>query len=214
MYGKLVASYRLLFGLLTLGVFVERLFAGADLGRLLSFFTIQSNVIGGAVLVWGAVAILRGREESRGLSSLRGAAATYLITTGVVVVVLLSDVDPAGLDTPGYVDVVMHKILPVVMLIDWLIVPPANRLGVTDAATWLIYPLAYAAYTLIRGPFADWYPYPFIDPREKGYGHVAVMCAGITVWFVALAAALVRIGNLLRNRAPRTGRPLPTSPGR
>ncbi|HEY1176183.1 MAG TPA: Pr6Pr family membrane protein, partial [Phytomonospora sp.] len=161
----------------------------------------------------GAVALLRGRAETPGLSSLRGAAATYLITTGVIFEVLLSDL-VADLDTPGYVNVIMHQVLPVAMLLDWLVSPPANRLGAKDAAGWLIYPLAYAAYTLIRGPVVDWYPYPFIDPREKGYGHVAVMCGGITVWFVALAAALTWSGNLLRRRARPSERPLPTSPGR
>lgn len=214
MRGKLVAGYRLVFGLLTLAVFVERLFVSTNVVNLLSFFTIQSNVIGGVVLVWGAIAILRGKPETPGFSSLRGAAATYLITTGVVVVVLLSDVDTTALDAPGYVDLVMHKILPVVMLLDWLIAPPANRLGPKDAASWLIYPLAYAAYTLIRGPFVDWYPYPFIDPRANGYGYVAVMCGGVTVWFVALAAGLAWLGNRLTSRERPSERPLPTSPGR
>lgn len=219
MRGKLVAGYRLVFGLLTLGTFVFYLFdrvgdAGFSVANYVSYFTIQSNVVGGAVLVWGAVRIFRGVDETHGFSSLRGAAATYLITTGVVTVTLLSDVDPTQLDTPGYIDVIMHKILPVVMLLDWLIAPPANRLALKDAATWLIYPLVYAVYTLIRGPIVDWYPYPFMDPRERGYGYVAVMCGVVTVWFVALAGVLAWGGTRLRNRARPSERPMSTSPGR
>jgi hypothetical protein len=39
---------------------------------------------------------------------------------------------------------------------------------------------------MIRGPIADWYPYPFLDPRTNGYGFVAIMSL-----FVAVVALLL-----------------------
>ncbi|MFX0580900.1 Pr6Pr family membrane protein [Nocardia nepalensis] len=41
---------------------------------------------------------------------------------------------------------------------------------------WLIYPAAYGAYTLIRGPIVDWRPYLYlcISPREQGCGSLII----------------------------------------
>jgi hypothetical protein len=61
----------------------------------------------------------------------------------------------------------------------------------------MIYPLAYLAYSLIRGPNVDWYPYPFLDPDEVGgYAGVAAMSIGITILFLGLIWLVVTLGNL------------------
>jgi len=52
---------------------------------------------------------------------------------------------------------------------------------------FLVYPIGYLAYSMIRGPIVDRYPYPFLDPRINGYTFVAVMSLFVAV--VALAAA-------------------------
>ncbi len=39
---------------------------------------------------------------------------------------------------------------------------------------------------LVRGAGTGWYPYPFLDHREHGWDHVAIVCAGIFVLFFAL----------------------------
>jgi len=60
---------------------------------------------------------------------------------------------------------------------------------------WLLYPLAYLVYTLIRGAQVDWYPYPFLDVSRHGYGGVLLNCAVMLVGFVAAAWAFVAAGN-------------------
>ncbi|MGA8046237.1 MAG: Pr6Pr family membrane protein, partial [Dermatophilaceae bacterium] len=59
---------------------------------------------------------------------------------------------------------VLHYIVPVAMLVDYLLDRPRRRLSFRASLLWLIYPLAYAGYSLIRGAIVDWYPYPFLDP--------------------------------------------------
>jgi amino acid transporter len=89
--------------------------------------------------------------------------------------------------------------MPVVMLADWILDPPRKGIDRTTALWWLAYPLAYAAYTLIRGPLAgDFYPYPFINPEQEGYGQVAVNCLGLTVVLAVLALAVAWLGNVRR----------------
>ena len=60
------------------------------------------------------------------------------------------------------------------------------------ALWWVVYPLTYAAYTLVRGPIVLWYPYPFLDPAQHGYGQVALTCVGIGLAVTGVAWLLAR----------------------
>ena len=92
--------------------------------RFFAFFTILSNLIGVAAFTW---LIARGdRPRSRGLELLRGAAVVYLTVTFFVVIFLLSGVD-VQLQLV-WVDVVLHKIFPIIVVADWILDPPATRL--------------------------------------------------------------------------------------
>ena len=123
----------------------------------------------------------------------------YITTTGVVFAVLLAGLQES-LDTHiAWVDFTVHKLMPVVLVADWLIYLPLHRLPFRIALAWLLHPLAYLAYTLIRGAQVDWYPYPFLDVSRHGYGGVLLNCAVMLVGFVAAAAAFVAVGNR-RNR--------------
>ena len=95
-----------------------------------------------------------------------------------MVIFFLSDVD-VSLQLPS-VDLLLHKIFPVIVVLDWILFPPMTRLRYTDALRWLVYPVVWLAFTLIRGAADGWYPYPFLDPTDGGYGMVAVVVVGIT----------------------------------
>ena len=167
-----------------------------DPTRFFAYFTIQSNLIGVVAFLW--VVAAGSRSRSRRLESFRGAAAAYLTVTFVVVIALLSNVD-VQLQLP-WVDFVLHKLFPVVVVLDWLVDPPTVRLTSRDAAVWLAYPLVWTGATLVRGALDGWYPYPFLDPAPGGYGPVAMTIVAITVSFLALAAVAVTLGNRLGDR--------------
>ena len=190
---------RLGFSALVLVAVVVQLATVADTGRLnlvnfFSYFTIQSNLIGVAVLV--ATALARPGQRSARLDWWRGAAAVYLTVTFVVVILLLSEVD-VGLQLV-WVDVVLHKIFPVVVVADFVLDPPLRRLAVRDGLRWLIYPLIWLGYTIVRGAIVAWYPYPFLDPAHGGYGAVAVTSAAILAAGAILCAVFAWIGNSRR----------------
>jgi hypothetical protein len=65
-----------------------------------------------------------------------------------------------------------------------------------DLGGYLVLPLVWLAYTLVRGEVADWYPYPFIDVQLHGYGRVALACLGV-------AALILALGWLCRCLDPR-----------
>ena len=131
----------------------------------------------------------------------------YLTVTFFVVIVLLSGED-VQLDLV-WVDVVLHKLFPVVVVLDWLVDPPMVRLTNRDALLWLVYPIVWVVVTLVRGAADGWYPYPFLDPAKGGYGTVAVVVIAITIGFLVLAAVTAAIGDRLGRRATSAG-PGPT----
>jgi hypothetical protein len=78
-------------------------------------------------------------------------------------------------------------------VIDWFLDPPRQRLGLKVAILWLAYPLLWFAYTLARGSVVHWYPYPFVDVSEHGYGRVLLNGVVFAVAFAAGAIAFTRI---------------------
>jgi hypothetical protein len=202
----LVAAYRAVFGLLALAAIATQAISLSSLGifnpgNFFSFFTILSNLIAAAVLL---VAVARWRSErSRRLDLVRGGAVVYMAVTGIVYSLLLrgADVDTALV----WVNVVVHYLMPVVMVADWLIDPPAERITYGQGLLWLSFPFVWTIYTLIRGAIVTWYPYPFLDPTNGGYATVALYSLAILVVMFAVCIGVVALGNARRGG---TSRPL------
>ncbi|NUT35994.1 MAG: Pr6Pr family membrane protein [Hamadaea sp.] len=171
-----------------------------DTGNFFSYFTIQSNLVGAAVLGYGA---LRPALNSRRWDLVRGAATTYLFTTGVVFALLLSNLAAQVGTTMPWVNTVLHQISPVVIFVDWLIRPPRHRVDLPAAWYWLIYPILWLIYTLIRGGIVDWYPYPFVDPRPEGWAHVVKACVAVAIGIIGFMLIVVWAGNSMRKVADR-----------
>ena len=53
---------------------------------------------------------------------------------------------------------------------------------------------------MVRGLLAGWYPYPFLDPGNGGYGSVALYVVVIFAFGLLVIAALRLVGNALRDR--------------
>ncbi len=187
-----VRGYRVAFAVLAsvglVVVLAESIGAGRSTVDYLSYFTIQSNLIAVGVFLLGAL-----RPEARPGASrrdvIRGAPVLYLAVTGIVIATLLAGV-PVVVN--AFANAVLHQVMPLVVVADWLIDPPGADLGFRRAIAWLLYPLAWLVYTMIRGAVVGWYPYPFLDPGVMGgYGNVAatvlVIVAGglVLIWLIA-----------------------------
>ncbi len=159
-----------------------------------SYFTVQSNVIGAAVLLAGAVTLLRGDGASRAWALARGATVVYLGATAVVYALLLRETAVQNAFQLAWADKVLHVAFPLAVVLDWLLVPPRSRPGRAAIGLWLGFPAAWLAYTLVRGSIVGFYPYPypFLDPAQHGTGAIALACLGVA-GFMALLGALVRL---------------------
>jgi hypothetical protein len=166
---------------------------GFSAGNFFSFFTIQTNVLAAAMLALAAV--VPRRERSRLFDAVRGGIALYISITGVVFALLLSGLQEE-LDThTAWVDFTVHKLIPIVFVADWIVDPPRHRFPLRLGLAWLGYPVAWFAYTLVRGEGENWYPYPFVDVMRHGYGRVLLNAGIMLALFAGAAVAYVWIGN-------------------
>jgi hypothetical protein len=162
-------------------------------GNFFSFFTIQSNIIGVTAL-FALVLVPRARRSPL-FDGARSAAVLYMGITGVVFALLLSGLQEELQTTIPWVDFVVHQLMPVVLVADWLVDPPRHRLPRWTVLAWLSYPLAWFGYTLVRGEAVDWYPYPFVDVSRIGYDGVLGRSVVLAIGFAAAGAALLWLGN-------------------
>jgi hypothetical protein len=161
-----------------------------------SLFTNHSNLIAGGVLLVGAI-MPASFVHTHGWDLVRGAAVTYMVTTGVVYAALIGGLFNPFADDQTWMNSSLHQIIPIVMLLDLIIRPPATRLTIPEALTWLSYPLLFLIYSLIRGPMVDWYPYSFLTPEEVGgYAGVALYSVGILTGILLVSAFIVRLSRI------------------
>lgn len=161
------------------------------LGRLVSYFTIQSNVL----VTLGCVAVALGRS---GVVTrwVRTASLLGITLTGVVHWFLLRPL----LDLTGasaLADTLLHLVVPALALLGWLLVGPRPWTSAGLAASTLLWPVLWVGSTLAVGGLTGWYPYPFLDVGRLGAGPVALACLGIAAGFVVLAVALVALDRWL-----------------
>lgn len=193
---KALIVIRLFFGLLTLyaiGVQLGiHLRLGFDPVNYFSYFTNLSNIILATVFVIGAINLWQRRTPTPEQDLMRGGSVVYIAVVGLVFSILLRDVELGSLQP--WINTLMHYVNPVVGVADWIISPPKSKLNLEKTRAWLIFPLAYLAYTLVRGALVNWYPYPFLNPATVGgYGAVALYCVGILAIFLAFSWAVIRI---------------------
>lgn len=201
-HNKGLALFRLWFAALGLSAVLVQLIHhwanvpgdfAAKTANFFSYFTIESNIIAFTTLAIAGTHAWLGTNP-RWLEILRGAATVYMSITGVVYSLLLSNID---VNTPiPWVNVVLHYTIPTIMVIDWLVDLPKTRISIKTSLIWLTYPLLYLAYSLIRGPIAGWYPYPFLNPANGGYTTVAIMSLAIAIGafiFTTIAALSTRL---------------------
>ncbi|WP_435173318.1 Pr6Pr family membrane protein [Gordonia hongkongensis] len=175
--------------------------AGFTLADFFSYFTVLSNIFAAIVLLAGGLLVPAGPAWEW----CRGAATTCMVITGIVYALLLQGIDVDV--TYAWVNDVLHRVIPLVMLLDWIVVR-ARRLPERAWLSWLTIPLVYGVYTLIRGPFADWYPYPFIDPRGQGYLSMTISLVVVFVGMAFMSFGVYWVGTRGRRPdAPEPGQP-------
>jgi hypothetical protein len=165
-----------------------------------SYFTILSNLLVALSRTIGLFFPETNAGKFFNRYTTQSAICVYIVIVGLVYSIALRNVwAPTGWQKLA--DHLLHDLIPLVYLVYWLIAIPPAVLKYQSIPKWLLFPGIYLVYSLVRGYFTHWYPYPFIQASELGYGTTLINSA-----FVLLAFIVVSLLLIFFNRARRRPR--------
>ncbi|MEJ5058709.1 MULTISPECIES: Pr6Pr family membrane protein [unclassified Pseudomonas] len=167
--------------------------AASLLGGLVSFFsyfTVLSNTLVATVLTCE----LTSRESAARRWFLQpwvtSGIAVSIAIVGLAYNLLLRHLwHPEGWQ--WLADELLHDVMPLLFLAYWWCCVPKGTLRMRHIGLWIIYPLVYFAYSLLRGHLLAAYPYPFIDVEKLGYPQVFINAGGLLAGFVVISLVLI-----------------------
>jgi hypothetical protein len=125
------------------------------------------------------------------------AVTIYILIVGLVYnIILRSQWNPKGLQL--IVDNGLHTATPLLTLLYCFFYVSVKEVGWKQTPAWLIYPVLYLVYVLIRGSFSNFYPYFFINVSNLGYP-IALQNAGlVSAAFLVVSFLLLWLGKMKR----------------
>ena len=168
--------------------------------RYFSFFTILTNII---VAISFTLLYLKGiADKGNFFTKPKTLTATlvYITIVGLIYNAILRFIwAPVGM--AKLADELLHTIIPIGFIIFWLVFVPKQNIKWKNILPWLIYPLVYLSYTFLRGPSANWYPYPFVDVLTLGYNKVLINSALVCAVFIFFSLLFVGIAKMMSKRS-------------
>ncbi len=159
-----------------------------------SYFSIETNLLVAIVLT---IFCLRPQAEHFLTGpSVKSALVVYIIVVGVVYAVLLRKLwHPQGLQLLA--DIALHDVVPLLYPFYWLVFLPKGSLRWSDPAWWLVFPVVYFLYSMLRGAAFGIYLYPFFDAAQLGFARVAMNGIGLLAGFFGLGVVVTAIDRAL-----------------
>ncbi len=164
--------------------------------RYFGYFTIITNMLVAVTMTCVAF----GRWPASATSALTGVVFTIAIVGFVYHFVLKAHV-PALEAGPWVVDRTLHYIIPALSIIFWFTCVPKDKLTYADPFRWIVIPVAYFAYAIMRGGLDGWYPYFFVDVNQLGYAVVFRNAVAMTAIVLLCGLALVAIVRAVKSRS-------------
>jgi hypothetical protein len=211
-----VRAIRILVGLFALAALIQKTFDATlpgndvDIPQLYSEFTVQGNLVLGLVLLASGI---RPRSRlPRWWDHVFGALVLYLVMTGIIYIVLVAPPGEPWWSWDLYwPQMAHHRLAPLMVALDWLLVTRTIRGPWWRPLAWLGYPVAFLVFSWVRGGLDGWYVYDFLDPTlEGGWARVLGVTAEVLAAFLAVSLLVHAAGNARVGLA--VGRPPKSSP--
>ena len=174
------------------------LYRGSFSSNSLVYYTTLSNLL--CFLFYILLIILNAANLEKGdkvarvfFPHLKGAFTLMITITMMVYHFML-----AGLYTDGdfsfqLQNLILHYIVPIMVIFDWILFDPKQIFRRTDPLYWLSIPILYAVFSLIRAEIGGMlpgrstrYPYFFLDIDEIGWSGVLTYVALFALVFAIL----------------------------
>jgi hypothetical protein len=167
--------------------------SGAEtLIRFLSFYTFLTNAL--VALYFSILAFKKHSLFTR--PGVLSALTVYISVAAVVYHLVLR----YAWDHSGYkliIDELLHSVIPLFVIIFWYVYERKSHVGAEQALWWLIYPIVYLSFILVRGNISGFYPHPFSNIPVLGLWRVAINCFFVLIMFPIISLILVLIGNFI-----------------
>jgi hypothetical protein len=165
--------------------------------QFFSYFTILTNIL---VAIYSSISLLASPPKKFNWWFTSPCSATaltvYIVIVGLVYNIILRFLwSPTGLQK--LVDEALHLIIPLLFLIYWFLFVPKGNLRWKNVLPWLLYPIIYLVYVLIRGSITGLFPYPFLEISTIGIGKVVTNILVLCIVFFVMSLLFVGIGKLV-----------------
>ena len=160
--------------------------------RFFSYFTILTNTL----VAFFASVQLFSKPATPGFfgnANTQTAITMYITIVGVVFNLVLRSLWKEG-GMQAVLNDLLHSVIPLLMIAYWWRYVDGQKTSYKSIPVWLIYPALYAIYTLLRGPFATWYPYPFMNVAALGYPTVLRNSGFLVLAFLFFSFLFVFLG--------------------
>jgi len=161
-----------------------------------SFFTILTNIL---VALFFTVTAFQVKKFPYKLLSTSGAitaVTAFILIVGLVYQIALRSIwEPTGLQF--IVDELLHTIIPLFMLIYWFFNVTKDDLQLRTVFKWLVYPVTYIIFIIVRGYLSGYYPYPFLNIKEIGFEKTMMNITIIIALAITIFVVLSSIGNYI-----------------
>jgi hypothetical protein len=172
---------------------------GGAIVHLCSYFTIQNNFLVAlaltVLLLWPASRL--GKFFSN--PPILTAMSVYIIIVCLVYQIILRPQHTQH-GWFKFCDEIFHSISPPMFILFWLAFIDKPKISWSKAFNWLLYPLLYCFYILIRGAISNYYPYSFIDGNKLTYMQIFINCIFLLIAFLSTGLILIAITRLSKRQ--------------
>jgi hypothetical protein len=184
----------LLVGVCLYGIILNTTAWGSDWIGILSYYTLQSNIV---VLGFFGFLLVRNLWTRKAVSPTIKGGVTVCITLTFLVYhfvlrPMMFSMEATTMYNDSLANVLVHYVVPLMVIADWLMFDKKGMMKKLDPLRWTAIPWAYFIFALIRAQFGDFsgtnsrYPYFFIDIDKYGVGQVALNILFFAIGYVTL----------------------------
>ena len=164
--------------------------------KFFGYFTILTNIL---VALAFSIAFLNKGSALQSFfqkQAVRAAIALYILVVCIVYYSLLAQIHETE-GVSAILNLFLHFILPVLYLMDWVFFAPKGEMSYQSLPFWVVYPFVYGIGVIIQGTLTGFYPYPFLNIAEIGFGAVAINMFGFICVYALGGAGFIWLGRVL-----------------
>ena len=168
-----------------------------SLANYFSYFTILCNLLIALNLTAVTLAPKSVMGKFAAKLTVQSAITLYIFIVALVYNTVLRGLVPlAGWDAVA--NELLHVVIPILFVVYYMSYKTAGNLRWTNGFPWLLFPFFYLVYSLIRGAWVGWYPYPFLNADKFGYAQVFLNIGAMILVFLVGALVLIAISRTLK----------------